>query len=129
MAEEKKLPRHKRLYKDSPKLERGEDGSMAASRKNDKRGDKPSDSEKDADKAQSNIEGKQDTTPEEDARIQEIKDMHTRHQKEMESIHKRHEKEDVKKYAKEQHDTDDNEKAGAGKKEIKEVEEDKKNTE
>lgn len=57
MAEEKKLPRHKRLYKDSPKLERGEDGNMAASKKNDKTGEHETEGEKIADDVQSGDAG------------------------------------------------------------------------
>lgn len=111
-----KGPRHKRLYKDSPRLERGEDGNMKAT--------KPSASRQEADKTQGGIDERQDVTPEEDARIQEIKDMHSRHQKEMEAIHKRHQKEDAKKFEKDQ-----NESEGAGKREIGEVEQSKEITE
>jgi hypothetical protein len=32
MAEEKKEPRHKKMYKDSPALKRGDDGKMAISK-------------------------------------------------------------------------------------------------
>lgn len=118
---DKKLPRHKRMYKDSPKLERGEDGNMKAK--------KPSESRQEADKVQAGIDERQDVEPEEDARMQEIKDMHSRHQTEMAAVHKRHQKEDAKKYGKEEAAADDNESEGAGKKEIKEVEENKKITE
>src|ERR1041385_5025136 len=92
-----KEPRHKRLYKDSPKLERGEDGNMDPSKKQDKRGEKASEGEKKADEAQSGTDGMKVTEPEQ-ARIQEIKDMHSRHEEEMKAIHKRHQKEDAKKY-------------------------------
>lgn len=128
---EKKLPRHRRMYSDSPKLERGEDGNMAAKKPsdNDKRGEKASNSEKEADSVQAGLGGEEDMEPSEDARIQEIKDMHTRHETEMKAIHKRHQKEDVKKYAKENHDGDNNEADGAGKKEISEVDQSKENTE
>lgn len=120
----KKAPRHKRMYSDSPKLERGESGNMEAKKPSDKRGEKPSESEKEADKAQSGDDGMKVTEPHEDARIQEIKDMHKRHETEMKAIHSRHAKEDAKKY--DDPNGDSNEKPDAGKKEIKEVEEDKK---
>lgn len=116
-----KTPRHKRLYKDSPKLERGEDGNMQSV--------KPS--QKEADKVQSGIDDVKmdEVEPSEDARMQEVKDMHSRHQKEMEAIHKRHQKEDVKKYTQKNHDGDNNESDGAGDREIQEVREGKKITE
>ncbi len=117
----KREPRHKRMYSDSPKLERDEDGNMKAKKPsdNDKRGEKPS----------PQTDGEPDMEPSEDARIQEIQDMHTRHETEMKAIHKRHQKEDVKKYAKENHNTDNNEADGAGDKEIEEVRKTEKNTE
>lgn len=114
----KKPARHKRMYSDSPKLERGEDGNMAAK--------KPSDDEKKADAEQSGNDEKVHE-PHEEARIQEIKDMHSRHEKEMSQIHKRHQQEDAKKY--DNANGDSNEKPDAGKKEIKEVDESKENTE
>ncbi len=114
---DKKAPRHKRLYKESPTLERGEDGNMAVSKKQDKRGEEP----------KPGADGEPAAEPHEEARIQEIKDMHTRHETEMKAIHKRHEKEDTKKYDNPKGDS--NEKPGAGKKEIKEVTESKENTE
>lgn len=113
---DKKLPRHRRMYSDSPKLERGEDGKMAAVKSSDS--PKGTSAQKD---------GEPNMEPHEEARIQEIKDMHTRHEKEMSSIHKRHQQEDKKKY--DNADGDSNEKPDAGKKEIKEVDESKENTE
>lgn len=113
----KKPARHKRMYSDSPKLERGEDGNMAAK--------KPSEGEKKADEAQSGddkvkVNGEDNKAePSEEARIQEIKDMHSRHEKEMMAIHKRHQQEDAKKY--DNAAGDSNEKPDAGKKEIEEV--------
>lgn len=115
-----KKPRHQRMYSDSPKLERADDGNMAAikpSEKNDARGEEPS----------PQTDGEPDTAPEDDARIQEIKDMHSRHQKEMEAVHKRHQKLDAKKY--DNPAGDSNEKPNAGKKEIAEVSDSEKNTE
>lgn len=111
-----KLPKHKRLYKDSPKLERGDDGSVKAV--------KPS--------SQPSSDGEDDMhapgmDESEYAKIQEIKDMHKRHQTEMESIHKRHQKEKAKQY--DNPNGDSNEKPGAGKKEIEEVDDSKENTE
>jgi len=114
-----KEARHKRLYKDSPKMERGEDGNMKAVKPSQKKG--PTEAEKESDEVQAGTDGMK-VTEAESARIQEIKDMHSRHQKEMEAIHKRHQKEDVKKYEKTEHDSDNNESAGAGEKEIKEAE-------
>ena len=111
-----KLPKHKRLYRDSPKLERGEDGNMKAK--------KPSESQKESDKTQAGIDERQSVEPEEDARMQEIKDMHSRHQTEMAAVHKRHQKEDAKKYGK-----DANEEDGAGETEIDEVKKGKEITE
>lgn len=107
------------MYSDSPKLERGEDGNMAAK--------KPSDSKKKSDEAQSGTDGMKVTEPHEDARVQEIKDMHKRHETEMKAIHSRHEKEDAKKY--DDPNGDSNEKPDAGKKEIEEVTHSKENTE
>lgn len=111
--------RHKRLYKDSPTLSRDEDGNMKATKSNDKRGEEPS----------PKTDGEPDMEPSEEARIQEIKDMHSRHQKEMETVHKRHQKEDVKKYAKTEAAKDNNEVAGAGDREIEEVRQSKEITE
>lgn len=119
--------RHKRMYSDSPKLERGEDGNMKSQKPSDKRGEKPSGSEKEADKDQSGTDGMKTTEPHEEARIQEIKDMHARHEKEMKAIHGRHQKEDEKKYN--NPDGDSNEKPDAGKNEIREVDQSKENTE
>lgn len=120
----KSTPRHKRLYSDSPTLERGADGNM----------DVVKPSQKKADEVQSGDEGVQagdtgepDTVPEDDARMQEIKDMHKRHQTEMEAIHKRHQKLDAKRYDNPKGDA--NEKPQAGKKEIEEVDGGKKITE
>lgn len=85
-----KMPKHKRLYKDSPTLERGDDGSMAAV--------KPS--QKKADAAQSDTDDNSDKgasiDPKSAARIQEIKDMHKRHTDEAKAVYGRHEKEDAK---------------------------------
>ena len=124
-----KEPRHKRLYKDSPKLERSDDGNMKPTKGNDRRGEKASDSEKESgavqsgtDKVKVNGEDNKGGDPVEDARIQEIKDMHSRHETEMKAIHKRHQKEDAKK-------GDSNEKPGAGDTEIEEVKEGKEITE
>lgn len=121
---EKKLPRHKRLYKDSPTLERSEDGSMKSSKSNDKRGEKASESEKEADKVQAGTDDMAVKEPHEEARIQEIKDMHKRHESEMKAVHSRHEKEDAKKY--DNPNGDSNEKPDAGKKEISEIEKNEK---
>lgn len=81
-------PRHKRLYKDSPKLERGDDGNMKSV--------KPS--EKEAVKTQSGIDDVKmdDAEPADEARVQELKDMHKRHETEMTAYHKRHQKEAAK---------------------------------
>ncbi len=111
-----KPPRHKRMYADSPKLERGDSGAMEAVKPSDKRGELPS-----------GDDGEPDSEPSEDARIQEIKDMHSRHETEMKAIHARHTKEDSKKYNNPKGDS--NEKPGAGKKEIEEVDKSKENTE
>lgn len=124
MAE--KEARHKRLYKDSPKLERSEDGNMKAK--------KPSESQKKSDTVQGGNEGIQaggtdgepDMEPMEGAHIQELKDMHKRHQTEMMAYHKRHSKEVEKGFSK---DGDANEKPNAGKKEIKEIDDSKEITE
>lgn len=119
MATEKGA-RHKRLYKDSPKLERGEDGSMKPT--------KPSEKQKKADAVQSG--GDEETKePHEEARIQEIKDMHSRHETEMKAIHARHQKDDAKKYASSEAGKDENEKKDAGKTEIEEVRDGKEITE
>ncbi len=123
MADKKSTPRHKRLYSDSPKMERGEDGNMKAK--------KPSEGQKKSDIVQSGIEGQTDGEPDMDpmvdARVQEIKDMHKRHETEMQAVHKRHQKEDAKRY--DNPNGDSNEKPNAGKKEIGEVGESKENTE
>ncbi len=102
-----KMPRHKRMYKDSPQLERGEDGNMQAVKKSS---DSPNGTSEQTD-------GEPDMEPLEEARIQEIKDMHSRHEKEMSAIHKRHQKEDAKKY--DNPNGDSNEKPNAGKKKSK----------
>jgi hypothetical protein len=111
-----KEPRHKRMYKDSPKLERGEDGSMQASKPSSK---PQTDGEPDGDAP--------DMEPMHASRVQEIKDMHKRHEVEMKAIHSRHEKEDSKQY--DNPNGDSNEKPDAGKKEIQEVDDSKENTE
>ncbi len=121
-----KKPRHKRMYADSPKLERGESGKMESKKPSDKRGEKPTDEEKKSNAVQSGND-EQDMEPHEEARIQEIKDMHSRHETEMKAIHKRHEKEDAKKYDNPKGDS--NEKPDAGKKEIAEVDKSEENTE
>ena len=126
MATDKKAPRHKRLYSDSPKMERDESGSMKAVKPSQKKG--PTEAEKESKEVQSGTDGMK-VTEAESARIQEIKDMHSRHQKEMESIHKRHQKDDVKKYEKTEHDGDNNESAGAGEKEVSEIDKTKEITE
>lgn len=110
-------PRHKRMYKDSPTVERGEDGNMEIKKK-------PSEAAKKADAVQGGTDGEPDMDPSEEARIQEIKDMHTRHETEMKAVHKRHQKEDAKKY--DNPNGDSNEKPDAGKKEIEEVQDNKK---
>lgn len=112
-----KKPRHQRMYADSPKLERADDGNMAAVKPSDKRGEEPS----------PQTDGEPDTAPEDDARIQEIKDMHSRHQTEMAAVHKRHQKIDAKRY--DNPNGDSNEKPDAGKKEIKEVDQSEEDTE
>lgn len=111
-----KLPKHKRLYKDSPKLERGEDGNMKAAKPSDK---PKADGESDMDAP--GIE------PHHASRVQEIKDMHKRHETEMKAIHTRHQKEDSKQY--DNPNGDSNEKPNAGKKEIAEVDASEENTE
>lgn len=116
-----KSPRHKRMYSDSPKLERGESGKMEAK--------KPSEKQKEADKTQSGDDGMKTTEPHEDARMQEIVDMHKRHETEMKAIHGRHSKEDAKKYAKTEASKDNNESEGAGDREIEEVRKGKEITE
>ncbi len=113
-----KAPRHKRMYSDSPKLERGDSGAMESvkpSDKNDKRGEEPKKGD-----------GEPSIEPSEDARIQEIKDMHSRHETEMKAIHARHAKEDAKKYN--NPNGDSNEKPDAGKKEIEEIDKSKEVT-
>lgn len=124
-------PRHKRLYKNSPKLERGEGGHMDVV--------KPSQVE--SDREQAGIDGMKVSgeLPAHVRHAHERRDMHNRHetehavhdnaaggdkgemharhQREHTDMHKRHAKE----YAKSEHNKDDNEKAGAGKKEIKEI--------
>jgi len=113
MAEEKKLPRHKRLYKDSPKMERGEDGHMGVT----KRGDKENEAETAADAVQSGDDGiyvtegmpphvrhaherrdmhnrhETEHSVHDHAKAGSKKEMHGRHQKEMKDMHGRHEKE------------------------------------
>ncbi len=119
MANDKKAPRHKRLYSDSPKMERDESGSMKAVKPSQKKG--PTEAEKESDAVQSGTDGMK-VTEEESARIQEIKDMHKRHQDEMSSVYKRHQKSDEKKYVKAESEADTNESAGAGDREIEEAE-------
>lgn len=87
-----KSPRHKRMYSDSPKLERDDDGNMKAK--------KPSEKAKTADAVQGGVDDKSDGEPDMEpygaAREQELKDMHKRHQDELSSYHKRHAKESAK---------------------------------
>lgn len=90
-----KESRHKRMYKDSPTLERGDDGSMAPVKPSQKKADAV---QAGSEGVQGGTDGEPDTVPEDDARMQEIKDMHKRHQTELAAVHKRHQKEDAKKY-------------------------------
>ncbi len=116
MAEEKKLPKHKRLYKDSPKLERGEDGDVKAVKPSDKEG-APSESMKKADEIQSGDDSVKMTegmpsnirhahermdmhkrhevehAVHDHAKAGAKEEMHTRHESEMKAMHGRHEKE------------------------------------
>lgn len=112
-----KEPRHSRMYKDSPKLERDDKGNMASVKPSDKQ--PQTDGEPDGDAP--------DMEPSDASRIQEIKDMHKRHETEMKAVHDRHQKEDAKKYN--NPNGDSNEKPDAGKKEIAEVDDSKENTE
>lgn len=117
MAEEKKLPRHKRLYKDSPKLERGEDGHMGVS--NDHRGEHETEGEKIADDVQSGDDGMKVTERHATERTQlkhkhmkehmdihttnelehmghkggDKSEMHSRHHEKLKHMHKEHEAE------------------------------------
>src|SRR4051812_49285377 len=68
---EKKLPKHERLYKKKPTLERGEDGHVGVK-------------EKEADKAQSGMD---------DVKMHEGMPMHIRHAHERMDMNKRHEME------------------------------------
>lgn len=111
-----KGPKHKRLYKDSPKLERGEDGNMQSIKPSSK---PQTDGESDMDAP--------GMEPKEEAHIQELKDMHKRHEIEMNAYHTRHQKEAAK--ALDNPKGDSNEKPNAGVKEIKEVDDSKENTE
>jgi len=77
---EKKMARHSRMYKDSPSMERGEDGKMGVT----KRGDKETSSEKEADKVQSGDDG---------VKMTEGMPTHIRHAHERMDMHKRHEME------------------------------------
>ena len=100
-------------------MERDEGGSMKAVKPSQKKG--PTTAEKESDEVQAGIDGMK-VTEEESARIQEIKDMHKRHQDEMSAVYKRHQKSDEKKYVKAEAEADTNESEGAGEKEIKEAE-------
>lgn len=109
MAEEKKetkKPKHEKFYKDSPKLERGEDGKMGVSR-----------GEKKAEDIQTGTEGAQREPVHEDHEVSsrhtmdrmtmhhkhesehmahkgdDKHEMHERHRDEHKAMHKRHEKE------------------------------------
>lgn len=73
-----KEARHKRMYKDTPHMERGEDGYMGVT----KRGDKETASEKEADKTQSGDDG---------VKMTEGMPMNIRHAHERMDMHKRHE--------------------------------------
>ncbi len=81
MAEEKKTPRHKKMYKDSPHLERdSESGKMAIKKK------APSASQKESDKVQSGTDGM--TVHE-----KTLQELNQKHQKERLEIFHKHEKE------------------------------------
>jgi len=108
-----KEPRHKRLYKDSPKLERGDDGHMGVTKK----GDKPNEAEKVADDVQSGMDDVKVTegmpanvrhasermdmhkrhemehAVHDHAKAGHKEELHSRHEKEMKAMHSRHEKE------------------------------------
>jgi hypothetical protein len=84
---EKKAPRHKRMYKDSPKLERGEDGNMKSVKPSDKRGEEPTESEKEADKVQSGTDGMQMH----ESHAASRRSMHHRHLHEHTMMHHQHE--------------------------------------
>lgn len=77
MAEEK-VPRHKKMYKDSPKIERTADGKMGISRP-----------QKDAAQDASGTKG----MPETDKPDTAIMEMSQRHAKERLDLHHKHEKE------------------------------------
>ncbi len=76
-------PRHKRLYKDSPKLERSEKGDIKAVKPSDKEG-APSESMKKADEIQAGDDG---------MKVTEGLPPHVRHAHERQSMHARHEME------------------------------------
>lgn len=75
MAEEKRKPKHERLYAKKPHLERGEDGNVGVK-------------EKEADKVQSGDDGVKMTE-----HHGEGMPMHVRHAHERNDMHKRHETE------------------------------------
>ena len=83
-----KESRDKKMYKNSPRIERDEETGKPTLKKGPKEG-------ADAPKT----DGEPDTSPSDDIagmRMQEIKDMHKRHQSEMKNIYNRHAKEDGK---------------------------------
>lgn len=134
-----KEPRHRRMYKESPKLERGENGKM----------DVVKSSRVEADKEQAGIDGMKVSgdLPPHVRHATERRDMYNRHETEhavhdnagnsdKQEMYSRHLKEHgdmgkrhAKEYAKSNHNNDSNESAGAGKKEIEEVRKGKENTE
>lgn len=102
---EKREPKHKRLYKDSPKLERNEKGDIKSVKPSDKEG-APSESMKKADEIQSGMDGVKMTEglPPHVRHAHERRDMHNRHETEhsvhdngkggdKKEMHARHEKE------------------------------------
>lgn len=122
---EKKLPRHKRMYSDSPKLERSEDGDMEAKKPSEKGGELPSKAEKVADDVQSGDDGMKMTerhaaerTTLKHKHLKEHMDthshhelehmsdksdkseMHKRHHEKLKSLHKEHEGEQKSLHAK-----------------------------
>lgn len=111
-------PRHSRMYKDSPKLERGEDGNMEAKKPSDKRGELPTKAEEIANDVQSGTDGMKVTerhaterTMMKHKHMKEHMDMHSahevehmthkgdksemhaRHHEKLKSLHKEHEAE------------------------------------
>lgn len=89
-----KEPMHKKMYKDSPEMKRDEeDGKMKAPKPNAAE-KKSSEVNAGTDNAANMNDGEPDMEPSGDARIQEVKDMHKRHQTEMKAIYNRHAKED-----------------------------------